>query len=396
MRYFPRTRRALRPEHLRRQSGAAFALTVLFAGWVVWMQHGTIALYAVSQQARLELKRLPVPVQTPLAGQITFAEVSLGRKVEKGDPILKLDATPFELQAKGLELQLRDSKVLLQALNAEFDAEVRAQGAVSEQANQSQKTASARVLVDSKNLEFKKQESRVVESLKSADLASGLDALHSNAELEKQRAQLIATSAQAALDKSTSAMSLRDREVRLASVRYAVAQGESEVDKLQTQLESAEYEIARRTVRAPAAGTLVDIMPLSPGMTITSDARVATILPEGVVRVVAFFAPQDSLGRVHAGQNAILRMDNFPWTQFGTVAAVVDEVGHEPRDGTIRVELNVTGPNAAIPMEHGLTARCEIEVERLSPFGLLLRTAGHWVTPSTAPTVRSQSITQGG
>jgi membrane fusion protein (multidrug efflux system) len=113
-------------------------------------------------------------------------------------------------------------------------------------------------------------------------------------------------------------------------------------------------------------------------MTVTSQQRLGTILPTGNVRVVAFFPPKESLGRLHPGQPATLRVDNFPWTQFGTVGAVVDQIGQEPREGRVRVELNVTRPNVAIPLEHGMTTGCEVEVERTTPLHLLMRSVGHW------------------
>ena len=59
------------------------------------------------------------------------------------------------------------------------------------------------------------------------------------------------------------------------------------------------------------------------------------------------------------------------------LAATVSRVASEPRDGTLRVELEVDRSSSTrIPIQHGLTGTVEVEVERISPAGLLLRSLG--------------------
>jgi hypothetical protein len=60
--------------------------------------------------------------------------------------------------------------------------------------------------------------------------------------------------------------------------------------------------------------------------------------------------------------------------------ATVTAVGDEPEDERIRVELRVDQASAPrIPLQHGLKGLAEVEVERPSPAGLVLRTAGRWL-----------------
>jgi hemolysin D len=292
------------------------------------------------------------------------------------------------LQRAELEVALSTGLSSLDALRAQLAAEQEAVDALADVAKQTTRAAGARVSMTKKTLEFKEKEAAIAAQLRDAAAISGLDALRSLAAEETQRAQLWATAAQARLDTRTSTMNVRDRNARLATVRYLIAQAQAETEKLRARIDTLSYEIDRRRVRAFVDGTLVDVMPISAGMTITSQQRLATILPEGVVRVLAFMSPSDSIGRVRAGQAATLRVENFPWTQFGTVGAVVEQVGTEPRDGSVRVELRIVRPNPNIPIVHGLTASCEVEVETLSPLKLLLRSAGHWVAapPPPAPT----------
>jgi membrane fusion protein (multidrug efflux system) len=83
---------------------------------------------------------------------------------------------------------------------------------------------------------------------------------------------------------------------------------------------------------------------------------------------------------VRAGQTARLRMFGFPWTKYGILLAEVDRVGNEPKDGLIRVELVLRSPQRTnIPLQHGLPGSAEVEVERVSPFALVLDAAGRFL-----------------
>ncbi|MFL5343425.1 MAG: HlyD family secretion protein [Hyalangium sp.] len=173
------------------------------------------------------------------------------------------------------------------------------------------------------------------------------------------------------LDSHAEQLQLEERQQRLTTL--------SPGEQLASQAEMARlrYEIERRTLRAPSAGTLADLSPLQVGAVVRAGDRLATIIPPGDLRIVAEFTPAAALGRIQVGQRGELRLDAFPWTQFGTLAATVSQVAGEVRDGRIRVELAITpGSSSAIPLQHGLPGTLEIEVERVSPAMLAFRSAG--------------------
>lgn len=100
----------------------------------------------------------------------------------------------------------------------------------------------------------------------------------------------------------------------------------------------------------------------------------------GKLQIIAEFPPAAALGKVRPGQPAILRLDGFRWAQYGTVSARVSHVAEEIRDGKVRVELAVNSARPAeIPYQHGLPGSVEVEVERVSPAVLILRSAGKLV-----------------
>jgi membrane fusion protein (multidrug efflux system) len=112
-------------------------------------------------------------------------------------------------------------------------------------------------------------------------------------------------------------------------------------------------------------------------MYVRAGDRLFSVVPPGQLRGVGNFVPADALGRVRPGQTARLRLEGFPWTQYGTVPATVTHVGSELRDGKVRVEFAIhPDPGSAIPMQHGLPAMAEVDVEQVSPATLVLRSIG--------------------
>ena len=76
-----------------------------------------------------------------------------------------------------------------------------------------------------------------------------------------------------------------------------------------------------------------------------------------------------------ASQPARMRLQGFPWAQYGTISATVSSVGSEVRDGRVRVELLVNESGSRIPIQHGLPGSLEVRVEYATPASLTLRGA---------------------
>ena len=137
-----------------------------------------------------------------------------------------------------------------------------------------------------------------------------------------------------------------------------------------------ETEAERRRIRAPVSGRLGEVNAIQIGAVVREGERLASIIPQGKVRVVAEFSAP-SLGRVKPGQTARLRLDGFPWTQYGYVDATVTSVASETRDQRVRVELAVRPVvDSRVPLQHGMPGAVEVEVERVAPLALLARSLG--------------------
>jgi membrane fusion protein, adhesin transport system len=93
--------------------------------------------------------------------------------------------------------------------------------------------------------------------------------------------------------------------------------------------------------------------------------------------IMGDFNPGSAIGRVHPGQRATMRLDGFPWAQYGSIDATVRRVATEIRDGAVQVEFTParTGNPTAI-MQHGIPGVIEVAVERAAPASLVLRASG--------------------
>jgi hypothetical protein len=97
----------------------------------------------------------------------------------------------------------------------------------------------------------------------------------------------------------------------------------------------------------------------------------------GQVIIVAEFEPPEALGRVRPDQRGRFHLEGSPWVQYRAVRATVARVATETENGKIRVELDVEeAPDFPVTLQHGLTGTLEIEVEKVSPANLVLRSIG--------------------
>jgi membrane fusion protein len=117
-------------------------------------------------------------------------------------------------------------------------------------------------------------------------------------------------------------------EARGIANRSALIASQSRQDVASLEQEAAEHD-GRTLVRAPVAGT-VTALTLEPGQAVAAGAALATILPAGSPLEARLMVPSRARGFVEAGQQVLLRVDAYPYQQFGQVAGVVVRVDRGP------------------------------------------------------------------
>ena len=344
-----------------------------------------MAVYAVTENARLEVDRAAHPVATSVAGRVAVTHLVVGQEVQAGTILVELDAAAQHLQRE-------EARVRLAALAAQLAAR-RKEVTAEEAARQGERQA-ARVGLDEARARHREAEVAVRSAEEEAEfyvrlqvrgLAAQLDIVRTRAEVHRRQAA--ADTLRLAIGRLDAEQQTRERDrlARLERLKREGTQLEGDMATAAATLERLEHEIDRRRIRAPIAGRIGEVATLQSGAVVREGETLGAILPPSALKVVAHFLPLVALGRLYPGQPARLRLAGFPWTQYGSIAATVSSVAHEVRDGQIRVELYIT-PDAAspIPLQHGLPGAVEVEVERLTPAGLVLRVVGQRLGVSTS------------
>jgi multidrug resistance efflux pump len=374
---FPRTVRVLQTDGMNPTVLGLILISAVIAFWGGWLVLGRVSVYEMSATARLEAERVH-PVAAAVGGRIVASSLSLGRQVHRGDVLLEIEAGREELETIEERTHLAALKSQLAAIDTEIASEEQALALASRAARAALSEASERLVVTQATARQAEDQERRFRQLRERGLVAEADIVRASTEAEGRRAEAVA--ADLGIERLRAqqvAAETEQRGHRAALVRERVT--------LDGQRAAAEAAVSRREgaaeerrICAPVDGRLAEIMPLQVGAVIREGDRLASIVPERqVVMAVAEFPPP-ALGRVRAGQSARLRLDGFPWTQYGHLPATVHSVASETREGRVRVELTVHHvPSSPIPLEHGLPGTVEIEVERVAPVALLIRTLGY-------------------
>lgn len=382
---FSRTMALLQADRPRGYLRIGAALTVLIAAWATWLTTASTTVYAVSEEGRLLAAGAASPIQVPVSGVIENTSLALGAEVKAGDVLVVLDTSAERLRrdeettrADGLRAALDSLDLILEAERGLASANLRAGASrISSAATKAQVASDIAALT--------KQQDEAMRRLRESSLASGLEVLKSAEDLQRQRGAVSVNRAETALAAADLERSRREVEVRLLGLKRELVDLRARIAASQAVVAQLDWEISRRTLRAPVAGTVADVAALPKGAAVSPMQMLATIVPHAEMRWVAYFPPREAVGRVKAGQAARVRVDAFPWTAYGALSARVVSVGSEPREQRIRVELVLVADpkGGSIPLSHGMTGTVDVEVESLSPMRLLLRLAGQ--TSQTAP-----------
>ena len=382
---FQRSERALERRAGHRSSAAGVAASALLLAWGAWLFLSRVAVYRVAESARLEAASSAHRVEPPVAGRVLASSLELGRHVDAGEVLLVLDARAESLQLAEETARERTLAEQVRILRMELDVEEGVQDRERRLAHASVATVEARRRAARAAIELGEQEQQQLTRLNEASLVSGLELLGKNAELRQKRgvADILASEVhQASRSEDAAVLGRQLRALRLRR-ESSVLEGQHELSKV--AMERLALEVARRTLRAPVGGTIGSVVAAPPGSFVAAGAPLATIVPDGELRIVAEFAAASAAGRVLPGQRAYLRLDGFSWTQYGAIDATVTHVAEEAHDGRLRVEL-AAASRRRIPWQHGLTGVVEVEIERSTPAIVALRAAGHAMTSrATAP-----------
>lgn len=373
---FSRTTRSLAAHDERGWFGVVVLGVVLLGAWSAWLLFGSISVFEVSDTARLEVQSAVHPITVATAGRLERIDVTIGQQVRSGDVLAEIDALPERVAVQENRLQRTAFSGRLAALRVSVNTE--------EAALRAQQSADT-LAIEEARASAREAEARAKLAESEAKRIALLRASGQTTEMDDERAQADATAKRASAQALALAPSriAAEREVQHAERRARVADLERQIADVQggfsvetARTRELEYRDEQHRIRAPIGGRVGEIADLRVGTVMKAGDNIGSIVPPGDVRAIASF-PATSLGRIQQNQRARIRLDGFPWTEYGRLLGRVTRVAREPRDGRLRVELALDASHlGSIQLEHGLPGAVEIEVDRITPLQLVLRSAG--------------------
>ena len=160
---------------------------------------------------------------------------------------------------------------------------------------------------------------------------------------------------------------------------------ELRIAELHEDLVQARRRLARHRITAPVDGEVQDIGELAEGSFVQRGDRLMAVVPAGGGLEIRAWVRNRDVGFVKAGQTAIVKIDAFPFTRYGTTEGVVEGVsldavgeggpgaapdgapdeftaGYLARIALIRPALEIEG--AVVPLRPGMRAAVDIRTGR--------------------------------
>src|SRR5262245_27004575 len=349
---FSRSLRSLDRDGFRGSLTVLGVAALMLGLWLTWFLRADVARFEVTEKARLEADRAGYDLQAPVAGRIVSSRLELGRDVETGDVLLEIDCD-------AQRLELRETEARRAALASQLQAR-RAELAVHEQTAIEERRAWADGIEQSRAQyreaeamrELADQEAQRQTQLAASNLVPLRDVERAQAEARSRRANSESLTLATARLEREQLKAEGERQALIQQLRVDISRLDGDLKSLGKTADRQEYEVVRRQIRAPAAGRLGDVTVLRPGSFVEEGRKLAVLIPRGGLRIVAEFLPPAALGRIRPGQKAWMRLEGFPWTQYGTLRATVEHSGDEVRDGRVRVELRVDDPDSVpVPLQ---------------------------------------------
>ena len=373
--------------------------------------------------------------QAPETGVVVALRVDEGERVRKGAPLVELDDTVVASEIRRIEAGLREVRRTarrLRLLAAEpgargreegGDAAVRASGPLDPPggtgeegwmrhvhlADVERRRLAAAVAKADREVEAGRlrlsaiaAERRVVARLLPVvrEQVAGLATLSANSHASRhdylrelsRHIELEGRAEELAIDErreeeETARLQASGRLLRLefeTARQRELVEAELRIVELHEDLVQARRRLVRHRIVAPVDGVVQDVGELAAGSFVQRGDRLMTVVPDlGGLEVRAYIRNRD-VGFVEVGQTAIVKVDAFPFTRYGTTEGVVEGVsldavgegepgsagvgpdefaaGYLARIALVRPFLDIDG--TVVPLRPGMHAAVDIRTGR--------------------------------
>jgi hemolysin D len=121
----------------------------------------------------------------------------------------------------------------------------------------------------------------------------------------------------------------RNYENFVADNGQKLAEAEKHADDAEQKLAKARVRTGHMTLASPIDGTVQALSITTLGQVITTGEQIMRLVPDSSVLEIECYLPNKDVGFVKPGQSAIVKIESFPFTRYGSLAATVSKVAHD-------------------------------------------------------------------
>jgi hemolysin D len=349
----------------------ALAIALFAAIAILWASIGEIDIVAVAQGKIVPVGRTKT-VQAPAlnpgeSGVVKTIAVEEGQHVAAGQLLIELDATETEADRAKLEKQLAQTRLDIARLRSILNMPggelldnppagtdslllLLAQSLRRSQlAGEDEKLASFDRDIERQQSEVKANQSEINKydeilplaqeraSMKQDLLDKGLTPKTEMLTIQQQVIEM-------QRDRDTAVAHMAEAKSQIASIQRQKAEADEEFKRdrlkeladaeaqgqaLDQELKKAEERERLKRITAPVAGTVQQLAIHTVGGMIQSGQELMAIVPDGTgIEIEAMVQNQD-IGFVHDGEDAVIKLDAFPFTRYGTVSGKIKTISED-------------------------------------------------------------------
>ena len=347
-------------------------ISAAFTCALAWSYFGKLDIHAIAQ-GRIQPSGRSKVIQPLEPGKVVAILVENGSKVNAGDVLLELDPTETgadrDAQTRELESLRAESarrRTTLEAASAigtsfsprkiMFDDGISDAVRRREQAVHASDLAqlkSSKASLEAQYAEHLATRDKLTASIKSrdkllalskerVDMRTGLNeqgslsralVIEVLAQYEQQVTQQVGEKGQ--LAETEAQLQTASRKIEEAVSQFIndqtgkLAEAERKADRTAQDLVKASAKNARATLKAPIAGTVQQLAVTTVGQVVSSGQSLMTVVPsDGPIEIEAMIQNQD-IGFVEPGQEAVIKVEAFPFTRYGSIQGTVQRVSRD-------------------------------------------------------------------
>lgn len=338
-----------------------------WSSWIIWSLVGVAGFgivwssfaridETIQATGKLEPFGTTKDIKAPLGGVIRSILVRDGQEVSQGQPLLEMDTTAASSKLKALQevrtrveadVQLSKGQLgarvdrstltanqlgKLTALRDEYSSRIAAARSAVNQAESSLRAAQTQLQSKREALRIREDILTDIQPLVAQGAMARSQYLKERQEVLLLRGEVkgLATNVLRARDELTASKDKLKNTVALTRIDFTskVEESEKQLAELLNQINETSLTLKYQVVRSPVKGVVFDLKPTSPGFVVNSEVPMLKVVPTD--RLVArIFVANSDIGFVQPGQVVQVRVDAFPYNEFGELKGKILSIGSD-------------------------------------------------------------------